>query len=692
MPLFARSHLELPESPQKAKLALEACLRVSEIAASAAPLPEALKAMVDAAVELLGAEQGSIMLLEERERMLVLVAATGLPATVTRGARVPVGESVAGRVLATGTPLRLGQIDQDAFVNFVPKNRPIASSIVVPLRIGGRAMGVLNLAIVEGALTFTDEDVRVGQMFADQAAGVIHRARLHEQAEHRSQDLMRLLEADDGLLGTLDIDALLQRVLDGGTRLAGSKDGFACLFDPETAALSRGVFRGIDKPTIRSILAKDEVIQALDKVDLAVLTHEQRGPLTAAALRTSKGTRGLLVVAAPVSGRDDLVKAFAQAASAALSASELHSDVERKESELSSIIQGVPNPIVLIDARGRFVAINPAAEELFSISSVFSAGARVEEMLGADEVVKLLQGEGDVQAEVRLGNPERTFKVRVADVRVPGAPIGRVMIMDDVTSERAIIQTQHDFVAMIGHELRTPLTIIKGFARTLMKRVEQATIEEATEALEIIDNRAGQLERLIEDLLYVSGIESREASLRIDDVDIAQLIENVVDDLLEGHADREVVLEVPPEVVWACDETKIGLVIRHLVENALKYSKAPAPVVLRVSKNDDELRVDVIDRGIGIVSSDVPRIFDRFRQIDASSTREHGGTGVGLYLCAQLVRVHDGRIWVDSSWGKGSTFSFSLPRRDRRSHVVQMQGKRVSSTEPAKGQAGEGSS
>jgi signal transduction histidine kinase len=132
--------------------------------------------------------------------------------------------------------------------------------------------------------------------------------------------------------------------------------------------------------------------------------------------------------------------------------------------------------------------------------------------------------------------------------------------------------------------------------------------------------------------------------------------------------------------MWPCDETKIGLVLRHLIENALKYSEAPNPVVVRAVEDGDELKIDVIDKGMGIVSSDIPLIFERFRQVDASSTREHGGTGVGLYLCAQLVRMHNGRITVDSTWGKGSTFSFTLPRRAVASDVVHIRGADIAAT------------
>ena len=675
MTLFSRARTELPHSPDKWRQALESALKVNDIASSASPLHESVQSMLGVALELLGAEQGSIMLLEDGGNSLALVASRGLPLEVPLGHRTSVGEGVAGRVLATGKPLLLGDVDSDAFVNFVPKSRPISSSLVIPMRIQGHTIGVLNLAMA-GSSVFTDEDLRVAQLFADQAAGIINRARLHERAEQRSSDLMALVESSKGLLGALDVDSLLRHILDGGTRLAGAKDGFACLFDPETAAIDRGVFRGMSKTVIRDIVGHSDVQRAIDSIDVANIDLPD-GSITAVGLRTARGTRGLFVMRADrglVEDRGDLLRAYAQQCASAVGAAELYSVIERKESELASIIQAVPNPIVLVDARALIVAINPAAEQLFQVSAMFSAGANVVGGLGHDDVEMLLTAEGEMQSEVIAGNPPLVYKVRVTDVRVPGAPMGRVLIMDDVTSEREIAQTHRDFVAMIGHELRTPLTIIKGFARTLLKRVETASPEDQREALTTIDTKAAHLERLIEDLLYISKIESREATLRVETVDVATLINAVSADTIQDFPEREIVLDVADELSWACDETKVGLVLRHLIENALKYSENPTPVTVRVSREEDELRVDIIDQGLGLVSSDIPHIFERFHQVDSSSTRERGGTGVGLYLCSQLVKVHGGRIWVDSTWGKGSTFSFSLPSRSTGRKVVRLLG------------------
>lgn len=683
MALFARVRKDLPQDPARWKAGLEAALTVSEIASSSSALPEAVQKMVTAAIELLSAEQGSIMLLEDDGLTLVLAASFGLPSEVPVGHSIKVGESVAGRVLATGRPLLLGNVDSDSFINFVPKHRPISSSIVVPLRVQGRSIGVLSLAMSKGSPDFTEEDLRLAQMFADQAAGLIYRTRLHEQAEHRSSDLMALVESSRGLVGTLDLDALLQHALDGASRLAGSNDGFAALFDDESGGIERGVFRGVDKKSIKSALEVPEVKQVIESGDIAFFEWDG-APFAALGLRTSQGTGGLLVARADleVAGdRKHLLRAFGQQCNTAIGAAELHAEVQKKESEMSAIIHGVPNPIVLIDARDRVIAINAAAEHLFGISAAFATGTPIQDALKHEQLEGLLASGGVPQSEVDAGSPPRTYKARISNVHLPGVPMGRILVLDDVTTEREMAQKQRDFVAMIGHELRTPLTIIKGFARTFLRKGAAASGEDIQEALKTIDARAGLLERLIEDLLYVSQIETREASLRIEHVDIPAVVQDVTEDLIGLRAEREAILEIPRPLTWPGDETKLALVLRHLIENALKYSEGPDPVIIRASEDGEELRIDVIDKGVGIVSSDIPGIFERFRQVDASSTREHGGTGVGLYLCAQLVRMHAGRIWVESTWGKGSTFSFTIPRRPAAGEVVHIRGQALSRDE-----------
>lgn len=677
MSLFARQREEAPSS-NRWQTAVDAALRVGEIASSESSVPHAVQAVTRAAQELLSADRSSVMLLDEGGRSLVLVAAAGASPGVPLGHRLAIGEGVAGRVLATGRALRLDKVDAADFLNFVPRSDTIASSVVAPLRAHGRSIGVLSIATSDPQRAFGEEDLRLARLFADQAAGLIQRTKLHEQAERRSADLAALLEASQRLLGALDLDEVLRSILDGATSLAGASDGFVCLFDPTSGAVVGGTFRGFDKAAIRETLAAPETRRAVEEVSAAPVATGGSSSI-ALGIRSTQGTRGVVVVAGGpdlIAERGYLLRAFGQQCASVLGAAELYSLMQRKESELASIIQSVPNPIVLVDAERKIVSINPSAEHLFGISTMFCAGTPIQGTLGNRELEELMCAEQESTAETTFGTPERSFKVRIVDVRVPGAPMGRVLVMDDVTTERQMAATQRDFVAMIGHELRTPLTIVKGFTKMLLKRLEKGTsLDDAGEALATIDAKAVQLERLIEDLLYISKIESREATLKADETDICRLIHEVADSVLQDHPDREVALDLPASLVWVCDETKIALVVRHLTDNALKYSQAPAPVTIRALQRDDEIQIDVIDKGVGIVSSDIPHIFERFHQLDGTSTREHGGTGVGLYMCAQLVKVHEGRIWADSAWGKGSTFSFTIPRTVDRKAVVSLQGR-----------------
>lgn len=674
--LKPRADTQQPQQ-QRWSVALDATLRLSEIAGSGAPLPQVTAAVVDAAVQVLGAERAILMLVDHRTRELVVDAAAGAGVAIPRGKRLPIATSMPGGMLPAGHAIQMQGIAASDLGSLDPATTGSSTAVLAPLRGGDGIEGVLYIPSTKGE-SFDADDLRLAQMFADQVAGVIQRTRLHEKAEQRSSGLTALVECTRGLLGTLETEALLHAILDGATRLAHTDGGFVCLFDPDTGGVSQGVFRNIDKQEIRAITEAPSVREAVEAGTITLIPHPA-GSKMAIGLLTTQGTRGLLVV--PGDGemleeRSYVFRAFAQQCASVLGASELHTEIEQKETQLSALIMSVPNPIVLVDHQRNIVSMNPAAERLFQTSAAFATGQPVASAILNQEIVDALSGEGLLSSEIQYGTPVTHFKMRVTDVRVPGAPFGRLLVMDDITQEREMAQTQRDFVAMVGHELRTPLTVIKGFAKMMLRKIDQVSKDDIKEALDTIDHRAELLERLIEDLLYVGQIESREASLRVEETDIQRLVQDVAVEVLEAYPQRTVDAEIAPGLVWACDEAKLALVLRHLIDNAVKYSDAGTPVTVRAQVVENEMRIDVIDKGRGIVSSDIPHIFERFRQVDGSATREHGGTGVGLYLSAQLMKIHGGRIWVDSTWGKGSTFSLSVPPAAVPPDVVTLQSRR----------------
>lgn len=652
-------------------------LEASRAVNSVLEVREALHVVLASAKHLLDAHEGSVMLLG-LDRRLRIVASEGIPPEVAAEAAIPLGEGVSGRVAETGQPALLGRTPEEgAFRSFVPKERALLSGISVPLRAAGVTVGVLNLNLVHGDRMFTEADVGLAQVFAEQAAMAIHKAQLLEEARRRAGGLERLLAAGRSLVGTLDAEALLARILDGALELAGSGGGVVLLVDEQSGRLLRGVYRGIGRDEVRAILGRPgfgELLRAESPVVAGTAGHAVLeglgGEGAAATVLTARGegtTRTMLLLLggeAPDGSRLGLLQSYTSHAGLAVRGAQLHAQLSSKESELASIVRSMANPVVVVDGEGKVIAANPAAEDLFSISVEFVKGQPVRGVLGDERVEGLLTGEAGGPVEVGAGRPvSRTWKARVSVMQAtPQGGGGRVLVMDDVTAEREAEKLKADFVALVGHELRTPLTLVKGFIKTLIRRGEHMSPEQVREALGTADAQTQRLERLIEDLLYVSRIETSRPTLHLETADLVELVRKLLEEFHEREPGRTFRLESPHSVRLTMDRTKIEQVAYHLLDNACKYSAAETSVTVRVVDGGEQVEVSVTDRGRGILSADIPRLFERFHQVDSSSTREHGGTGVGLFICRSLVEAHGGRIAVESIWGKGSTFRFTIPK------------------------------
>jgi signal transduction histidine kinase len=229
-------------------------------------------------------------------------------------------------------------------------------------------------------------------------------------------------------------------------------------------------------------------------------------------------------------------------------------------------------------------------------------------------------------------------------------------------------QLKSDFVATVSHELKTPLTAIIGAAKTVNRKGPEMAPEQHASFLEMIERQGHRLLRLVEDILTTSQIESGGAArAKRELVDLRRLAHGVVTDLRDATvgANRTILIESEPEMphTWG-DVLGIQHILSNLVENALKYSGQESKVIVRVIETLDEARLEVADEGVGISEEKLQEIFDRFRQVDSSSTRRVGGFGLGLFIVKNLVDAHSGEIEVRSDPGKGSTFIVHFPKRE----------------------------
>jgi signal transduction histidine kinase len=245
----------------------------------------------------------------------------------------------------------------------------------------------------------------------------------------------------------------------------------------------------------------------------------------------------------------------------------------------------------------------------------------------------------------------------------------------DLTEERVIEQMRSDFVATVSHELRTPLAAIYGAAVTLRRPDLQLGDEMRHRLLEVVADESDRLAQIVNDVLLASHLDSGQLQLRIETVDATRVTQTVIDAARTHLPDGVTLTFKPPKGLppVAADEQQLRQVLVNLVENAVKYSPDGGPVEVQVARGERGVRWAVSDRGLGIPASERRRVFEKFYRLDPNMTRGIGGTGLGLYICRELVRRLDGRIWVEGNdagseangAGKGSTFYVEIPVAER---------------------------
>jgi two-component system sensor histidine kinase/response regulator len=225
-------------------------------------------------------------------------------------------------------------------------------------------------------------------------------------------------------------------------------------------------------------------------------------------------------------------------------------------------------------------------------------------------------------------------------------------------------QLKANFISNISHELRTPLTHIKGYVELLVTESLGPITEEQRHALQVSQQSAGKLEGLIEDLIMVSLASRGELSVKLDDMDIGRIASLTVKSFLEKAQERGIDLRavIDDDMPLAQgDSQKIGWALSQLIDNGIKFTSTGGSVVVSVKREGENLIiVSITDTGIGIAPQRLGEIFEPFHQLDGSSTRRYGGTGLGLSLVRQIIEAHGSMIEVQSAEGRGTTFKFPL--------------------------------
>ncbi len=268
--------------------------------------------------------------------------------------------------------------------------------------------------------------------------------------------------------------------------------------------------------------------------------------------------------------------------------------------------------------------------------------------------------------EVELSEPEhRILAVRTNAVTDRcGRYLGCVSTLHDVTAEREIAVMKNEFVSMVSHELRTPLTSIKGYVDLVVDGEAGEINEIQREFLQIVQENSDRLVSLVNDLLDISRMESGRVHLRIEPLEMDEIVQGVMETFrtMADSSDVELSWDVQEDLPRAAgDRDRVGQVLMNFVSNAIKYSPGGGKAHVAVTHDDGRVLVEVSDTGIGISEEDQEKLFSKFYRVDSTLTREIGGTGLGLSICKSVVELLGGEVGARSVEGEGSTFWFTLP-------------------------------
>ncbi len=342
-------------------------------------------------------------------------------------------------------------------------------------------------------------------------------------------------------------------------------------------------------------------------------------------------------------------------------------ELTTERNQATAILDSMAEGVIAVDPQGRILLMNPTAGMLLDIAPAKAIGQSVFETVRHPEAQALvravLQNRERATKDIALFQPkERALRLHGVPCEGSGTGALAIVVIQDVTETNRYEQLRKEFVANVSHELKSPLTSIRGLTETLLGGA-LADAANNRRFVQLIDEDAARLSRLIEDLLALSQIESQAIPLKLSIVELRPLIESIVTSLQPGLSQRRITttLELAVGLAVRADPDRLRQVVLNLIENAIKYNRELGAIVVSASANGAWVTVTVADTGIGIPEQALPRIFERFYRVDKARSRELGGTGLGLAIVRHIVEAHGGNISVDSTLNHGSKFSFTVP-------------------------------
>ncbi len=343
-------------------------------------------------------------------------------------------------------------------------------------------------------------------------------------------------------------------------------------------------------------------------------------------------------------------------------------EIKTQNQKLSAVFNSMIEGVIVLDRQGLIVSVNPAVEQIFNIQKDAVKGkVFLEAIRNSDiaEVINLTFKDGkSLSTEITLIYPaHRIFEVSATPIFNNDRVDGCLIVIHDITEIRRLETVRKDFVANVSHELKTPLTSIKGFVETLLEGALEDK-DNNRNFLKIVRDHADRLNSLVDDLLSLSHLESKDITLQKESFDLKQEMDKVIFGFKSQSKSKNIDIknELPANTQVVADKHKIEQVLTNIIDNAIKFNKDKGNIIIYSREADGKIKIIIEDSGIGIPEKDIPRIFERFYRVDKARSRQLQGTGLGLSIVKHIIELHNGNVGVESTEGLGSKFWFILPK------------------------------
>jgi signal transduction histidine kinase len=665
---------------------------------------EVLDAIVTEGVEAAEARAGAIGLLSHDGETIDIVAQRGYEQNIFVGWETfPLDrETPMGRAILEDTPFFFStSAERDAaFPSMAGLAGTSHALAILPLVVEGRAVGGIAFTFPT-EIEFDAERRALKSTLAQQAAQAIDRVRLYEAERALRQRMTFLADASELLGSSLDYETTLAQL----ARLAVPEMATWCSVDmigsdgsikrlavahedPERVAWAERLGEEYppdpDQPMGVPNVIRTKTAEFVPDITDELLVEAAQGDERLLEIVRELGLRSAITVPLVARGRAlgalslirdetapryteldlDLASELARRAASAVDNAGLYREAERR-GDASLALAHVDDGVVLVEQDGVVVSINPAAARILAVDASAVVGKTA---LGA--IAMWSEVDDNAKPEPGQTRGPVTLPLVLADgserwVSVSGVHFGDgvVYALRDVTEERLLERTRSDFVATASHELRTPLAAVLGAVKTLRRDDVSWDPEQREMLMDMIDHEAERLSGIVSQILLTGQLDAGRLPLEHERFDPVALTKSVVDSA-ELHLPTGIELRVQAKEdipLVAGDENQLRQVIANLVDNAIKYSPSGGDVELRLNRNGQFARIEVVDCGLGIPRDEQDRIFEKFYRLDPALTRGVNGTGLGLYISKELVERMNGRISVDSEPGRGSTFVVEVP-------------------------------